>query len=170
MSLLDIAKKYLITSWSILSAFSICIFAKQMSKTNFFSQNLSSYKLNIWAGFSFENVCFNHIDQIKFALGVSGVGTTSSAYFSKEKGMQIDMALARKDNVINLCEMKFYSDLFKLDKENYLKSQSKGKRHYGESFQKDFYQKYFGNAYGIYKNEYSSILTNVITLDDLFRF
>lgn len=25
-------------------------------------------------------------------------------------------------------------------------------------------------AYGIYKNEYSSMLSNVITLDDLFRF
>lgn len=39
----------------------------------------------------------------------------------KEDGMQIDMILSRKDNVINICEMKFYSDLFKLDKENYLK-------------------------------------------------
>lgn len=137
---------------------------------NYFSENISSYKLNIWAGFSFENVCFNHIDQIKFALGVSGVSTTSSAYYSKEDGMQIDMVLASKDNVINLCEMKFDSDLFKVDKETYLKINHRANAIMERVSKKTSIRNTLVTTYGVYKNEYSSIFTNVITLDDLFRF
>lgn len=137
---------------------------------DYFSQNISNYKLNIWSGYSFENVCFNHVEQIKFALGISGVSTTSSAYYSREDEMQIDMILSRKDNVINVCEMKFYSDVFKLDKENYLKINQRANSIIAKVSKKASVRNALITTYGICKNEYSSIFANVITLDDLFRF
>lgn len=34
----------------------------------------------------------------------------------EEGGTQIDLIISRKDNVVNMCEIKFYSDLFAVDK------------------------------------------------------
>ena len=59
-----------------------------------------------WKGFSFENVCWNHIDQIKAAMGISGV-TTSESLWSKRgddsDGTLIDLVIERKDNILNMC-------------------------------------------------------------------
>lgn len=65
-----------------------------------------------WSGFAFEAVCLKHVDEIKKALGISGVYTEQSAWRlvgnEEQKGVQIDLLIDRKDNCINLCEMKFY--------------------------------------------------------------
>ena len=62
-----------------------------------------------WAGLSFELVCLLHTDDIKRTLGVSGVQTVVSAWRSKhaEPAAQIDLLIDRRDDVINLCEMKY---------------------------------------------------------------
>lgn len=46
---------------------------------DFWQQNLVSQAVAVWRGLSFENVCFLHINQIKKALGISGVITTPSS-------------------------------------------------------------------------------------------
>ena len=63
-----------------------------------------------WSGYAFEQVCLHHISQIKAALGISGVQTDVSAWIGYEGGKkvaQIDLVIDRRDQVINLCEMKF---------------------------------------------------------------
>ncbi|MCB0609111.1 MAG: AAA family ATPase [Lewinella sp.] len=62
-----------------------------------------------WSGYAFEQVCLYHIRQIKLALGISGILTQTSGWRSKQKkdGAQIDLVIDRRDQVINLCEMKF---------------------------------------------------------------
>jgi uncharacterized protein len=73
-----------------------------------------------WCGFAFENICFKHIDQIKKALGISGIYAEASSFIAKgndtEDGLQIDLLLDRKDQVINLFEIKFYNAVWQLDK------------------------------------------------------
>jgi uncharacterized protein len=73
-----------------------------------------------WSGFAFESLCFKHIDQIKKALGISGIYTEASSYVFKgnedENGLQIDLLLDRKDNIINLFEIKFYNAVWQLNK------------------------------------------------------
>ncbi len=137
---------------------------------DFFAQNITSPKLNAWVGYSFENVCFNHIDQIKFALGISGVSTSSSAYFSKEDSLQIDMVLSRKDNIVDLCEMKFYSDLFCLDKDGFLTINRKTNAIREKVSKKSSIRNVLITTFGLKKNEYFSSFSNVITLDNLFAF
>lgn len=68
-----------------------------------------------WAGHAFETVCLMHVEQIKQALGISGVSAKVSAwrYFPESdetRGVQIDLVIDRDDQCINLCEIKF-SDL-----------------------------------------------------------
>ena len=58
----------------------------------------------------------NHEEQVRAALGVSGVSAEVFSWFSKAKekapkarGAQIDMLIDRADKTINVCEMKFWS-------------------------------------------------------------
>ena len=64
-----------------------------------------------WTGIAFEQVCLLHVPQIKQALGIAGVQTDMcSWHFAGDEdtpGAQIDMLIARRDKVINLCEMKY---------------------------------------------------------------
>ena len=74
-----------------------------------------------WSGFAFEALCQKHVLQIKKALGIEGVLTETSVwrYTSKEAnetGAQIDLLIDRQDLCINLCEMKFSTSEFAIDK------------------------------------------------------
>jgi AAA+ ATPase superfamily predicted ATPase len=84
-------------------------------------QNLSQTPMfKSWTGYAFENLCFKHIDQIKKALGIAGIYSETSSYYQKgtteQQGVQIDLLIDRKDNVINLFELKFYAEPFILTK------------------------------------------------------
>lgn len=74
-----------------------------------------------WSGYAFENICMTHIDQIKKALGISGVFTKHSSwkYAGDETmpGTQIDMIIDRADNIIHLCEAKFTKEPFAITKD-----------------------------------------------------
>jgi hypothetical protein len=82
----------------------------------------NSPQFKIWAGYAFENVCLNHIQQIAKALGFSGIIYSFSSWRYKpkaqnDKGVQIDILIERSDNCINLCEIKFYDGKFTVTKE-----------------------------------------------------
>ncbi len=85
---------------------------------NFWLNAIDSPEIRAWSGYAFEQVCLAQLDQIKQALGISGIQTRSSAWVGKYEGQkaQIDLVIDRRDQVINLCEMKFSMDVFKIDK------------------------------------------------------
>ena len=74
-----------------------------------------------WSGYAFENICMMHTDQIKSALGISGVYTRHSSWKFKGDdslpGAQIDMVIDRADQIIHLCEAKFTKENFTLTKD-----------------------------------------------------
>lgn len=69
---------------------------------------------HLGAAHAFENICFQHVDHIKIALGIAGVHTNQYSFLAKPsdemEGAQIDLLIDRQDNVISLCEVKFYND------------------------------------------------------------
>ncbi|MES2776145.1 MAG: ATP-binding protein [Bacteroidota bacterium] len=71
-----------------------------------------------WTGYAFEQVCLYHLKQLKHALGIAAVDINVSSWrsSSKENGAQIDLVIDRRDQVINLCEMKFSINPFLIDK------------------------------------------------------
>lgn len=73
-----------------------------------------------WSGYAFESLCLKHLSQLKKALGISGIYAEASSYVHKgnstEQGLQIDLVLDRKDHTINLFEMKFYTDKWRINK------------------------------------------------------
>ncbi len=91
------------------------------SKETISWQSLSqTQKWVTWTGYAFENICFQHIDQIKSALSIAGVHTNQYSFLAKKteenEGTQIDLLIDRQDNVISLCEVKFYNDAWLLTK------------------------------------------------------
>jgi len=66
-------------------------------------------KQRAWSGYAFEQICWYHIQQVKKALRIEGILSQTSNWRSKRKedGAQIDLLIDRRDQVINLCEIKF---------------------------------------------------------------
>jgi len=85
---------------------------------NFWLNALDNPEVRAWSGYAFEQVCLAHLDRIKQALGISGVQTRSSAWIGESGGQkaQVDLVIDRRDQVINLCEMKFSMNVFEIDK------------------------------------------------------
>ena len=71
---------------------------------SFWLNNIETPTFFNWAGYAFEMVCLHHLPQIKKALGIGGVQTSTSTWHSPDA--QIDLVLDRKDQVINLFELK----------------------------------------------------------------
>ena len=124
-----------------------------------------------WRGNAFEMVCFNHIPQIKVALGISGVSSSEYSWRSKEKknGVQIDLLMDRRDDVINICEMKYTDDEFVIDSDY-----EKELIHKVNVFREEVNP---GKALlltlvsvnKLKKNQYSDVFQKIIVSDDLFQ-
>ena len=148
-------------------------FVKDRNKMDngFWQQNVTSHEITSWRGFAFENVCFNHINQIKKALGVSGVYSEQYAWIKRdeeEEGTQIDLIIERDDNIVNMCEMKFYSDAFVV-KEGYERLLRRRQMLLSERIKKkQVIHNTLISTYGIKENEYRWIFDSVITMADLF--
>jgi uncharacterized protein len=76
---------------------------------------LESGAQKAWQGFAFEQVCINHTPQIKRALGIEGVLSTTSVWSAP--GAQIDLLIDRNDRVINLFEIKFSAQPYPITKD-----------------------------------------------------
>jgi hypothetical protein len=145
---------------------------KKPKKQNWASIEDSS-DVRTWKGYAFENVCWNHRKQIKNALQIGGVSTVESLWSkrgTKESyGTQIDMIIERKDNIVNMCEMKFCSDDYEVNLD-YHKTLEKRKKLLREKISKKaVVHNTLVTTYGLLHKGYYSDFVNVITMEDLFR-
>ena len=85
------------------------------SEDNLWINSINTPQYYTWAGNAFEIVCLIHTQEIKKALGISGIQTTTYAWSNSKT--QIDLIFDRKDNVINLIEIKFSDDKFTISKD-----------------------------------------------------
>jgi AAA+ ATPase superfamily predicted ATPase len=139
----------------------------------FWMHNITAPAVNSWRGIAFEEVCFNHVTQIKAALSILGVSSTQSPLIIKgdaeNEEAQMDLIILRKDNVASVCEMKFYKTKFSADaafEDNLLNKR--------ESFraitktQKSVHLTLitFTNTP---ENQYTNEITNFLTINDLIK-
>ncbi len=84
----------------------------------FWEKSIDNPSYRSWSGIAFEQVCLSHTDQIKIALGISGMQTSVSSWLSNQasKNAQIDLVIDRRDEVVNLFEMKFSISPFSISK------------------------------------------------------
>ena len=138
----------------------------------FWMHNVTSASINSWRGFAFEEICFNHVDKIKKALNILGVSSRQSGWAvigdDDTEGGQIDLLIERKDNVVNMCEMKFYSELITISKAYHAKLVHRQNLLMKNLSRKTVVQPVLVTTEGLAYNEYSGIFQNVVIIDDFF--
>ncbi len=132
---------------------------------------IDSTKHRAWSGYAFEQVCMYHVPQIKKALGISGIATESSSWRSttSANGAQIDLLIDRRDGVISLCEMKFSSELFAIDKKYDGELRNKLTAFRGETKTKKAVFLATITTFGLKPNLYSGNVQNDLKMDVLFE-
>jgi uncharacterized protein len=141
---------------------------------NMWMNNLDNPAYRAWSGLAFEHVCFAHIAQIKMALGIAGVSSSTYSWYTKgdgeTKGSQIDLVIDRRDQVINLFEIKY-----SIHPVTVTKAYDTVLRHKIQSFKegaavntKSVFLTLL-TTHGLTENEYSrSCIQNELTMHDLF--
>jgi hypothetical protein len=149
----------------------------QNNKANdehFWSSAYNSSSRLAWTGLAFERVCFQHLPQIKQALGISGIVTNTFAFRQKgdetdSVGIQIDMVIDRADHVINLCEMKFSQDTYTIDKDYDQQLRHKLTRFAEATKTRKAIHLTMVTTYGVTHNAYWNLIQKEVTADDLFK-
>ena len=141
----------------------------------FWSNTLDAPAKRAWAGITFEQVCKDHINQIKQKLGISGVLSEQSSWFVKRDeergitGTQADLVIDRRDRVITLCEMKFSVNEFEIDRVYDKKLRDRIGTFHSVTGTKKAVQIAFVTTYGLKTNRYSGLVQKQITMEDLFK-
>lgn len=131
----------------------------------------STPQVSSWQGFSFELLCLLHLDEIKKALGIDRILNDASAWRSKqpEQNTQIDLVIERADHNINLCEMKFSSGMYAIDKGYEQKLRERMSIFQAETMTRCSTRITMVTTYGVLQNKHSGIVNDEVLLDDLFE-
>jgi len=142
--------------------------------TSFWSNQINTPKVNNWRGLAFERVCLQHVPQIKKALGISGVQTNVHVWYRepdeelKLPGVQIDLLIVRKDQIINLCEMKYSTGKYKISKVISENLDQKINTFAAYANPQEAVHLTMITPYGIDENTYAGSVQASITGEDLF--
>ena len=140
---------------------------------HYWSEMVQSKLHATWSGLSFERVCLQHTDQIKKALGIYGVSTSIGAWYVKANeehaGAQIDLLIAREDNVINLCEMKYYDGEYAITKDEDERLRNRVALFRRLTKTRKAVRITFITSFGLAHNMYWNNVPNELTADCLFE-
>ncbi|MBR5974880.1 MAG: ATP-binding protein [Clostridiales bacterium] len=139
---------------------------------HFWSNMLDNPARKAWAGFTFEQVCKDHVDKIKSKIGISGVLSSVSVWRrvgnEETSGAEIDMLIERRDRVVSICEIKFSTGEYEINKEYEMKLRNKIGA-FGQAVKSGYgLQLVMITTFGVKKNIHSGIVSNQVTIDDLF--
>ena len=149
-----------------------CVKKNAFSDEHYWSNTYTSTSHNVWRGLAFERVCLQHIPQIKAALGISGVQTNVCSWYARStseyRGAQIDLVMQRSDGFTDLCEIKYSTNDFTIDKD-YAK-ELQNKFHAYQSLSKDRRTLHLVmiTTNGVSHNSHYNMVQNEITQDNLF--
>ncbi len=150
------------------------VYQNNTQDEHFWSGQINTSRQIIWKGLAFERVCLLHVEQIKMKLGIQGVKSENYALSCKAdedrgiQGSQIDLVIARNDQIINMCEIKYYNSDFTMTGEEYKKINNRINDLRIVSKTRSAIHPILITTYGLVDNSYSDIFMKVVTLKDLF--
>jgi AAA+ ATPase superfamily predicted ATPase len=125
----------------------------------------------VWSGLGYEKLCLLHLPQIQKKLGISGVLTSAFSWRGEYEGTgaQIDLIIDRNDNIINLCEIKFSSGPYQIDKKYHKSMRDKKTAFVHSTRTRKAVQTTMITTFGLKQNDYSAEIVSDVVLDDLFE-
>ena len=143
---------------------------RKITDPHYWTNYLSNPAHSTWCGYAYERLCIAHIGQIKQRLGISGVIASVHTYRSSQNkgGVQIDILIDRRDDVINLCECKFTNKAYVLTDEDSQDLKRKKEVFLRESGTKKSLHMTMITADELTHNAYRNEIQAEIVLDDLF--
>ncbi|MBO7378380.1 MAG: AAA family ATPase [Bacteroidales bacterium] len=138
--------------------------------SHYWSNNQNSHVYSTWSGLSFEMLCLNHAEQIKNALGISGITANVFSWYGKGslRSAQIDMLIDRADRTINICEMKFWNRPYAMSAKDEADIERKVSTFIETTNTDKNVIVTMITTKGIEQNEHSGCVQREITLDELF--
>jgi predicted AAA+ superfamily ATPase len=142
---------------------------------NYWMNKTKTPSYQSWSGYAFEGICMKHANDIRKTLGLDKIPCETGSWRfippkkSTAQGVQIDLLFDREDNAVNLCEIKYSSDVFKIDK-----PYAKNLAHKIDVFEQHFKTKKqifltlitpFGTQKSIWSED---LVTNEVTIDSFF--
>ena len=137
---------------------------------HFWTNSLDTPLRNAWAGYAFEMLALQHTAEIKKALGISGIQASVSAWRSEisEPAAQIDLVIKRKDNIINLIEIKYCNEKFAITKKYEESLRNKISAFKTETHVRFAIHFVMLTTFGLQKNKYSEIAQKSLDLNLLY--
>ena len=135
----------------------------------------STSEWNSWLGYAFETACYKHITQLKRGLNLPPMSMASTWRYvptknSEKRGAQIDLLFDRKDDVIEICEIKYNLKPFLISKDYAEKLNQKIAVFKEQTRTSKQIFLSFITLSGLKENSYSKeLVTSVVSLDALFR-
>ena len=134
---------------------------------HYWSSMLDSRVHTTWVGLAFERLCLQHVEQIKSALGISGVLTNVHSW--RNENAQVDLLVDRKDGIINLCEMKYWAGPYTLTESDDRNLANKKVEFKTATKTRKAVHLTLVTSFGVKDNAYSHKVQSFVTLDDLFK-
>jgi D-mannonate dehydratase len=112
-----------------------------------------------------------HIAQITKKLGIAGIRTAVYAWHGEMDGTksQIDLVIERADKVINLCEVKFSSGVYAVEKSYAETIRNKRFSFAYNTKTRSALHNTMITTYGVARNVESAEIVSTVILDDLFE-
>ena len=137
------------------------------------SNMIDSPERRTWCGYSFEQLCLHHIPQIKVKLGISGIQSDVCSWFcvadDEHRGGQIDLLIDRRDQIVNLCEMKYSAGEYEITKRYNEEMQERRELFRSQTKTRKALHLTMITTYGVKRNPYSGMIQSEVLLDDLFQ-
>ena len=127
---------------------------KAVTERDYWMNHMKESEITSWRGIAFEEVCLQHILQIKMALQIAGVTSHESSLGA--------------DDVVNVCEMKFSKSNYAITKSYAEKLQKRLDALEHVQSDKKFHLT-FVTVNPIERNIHSDIVKSVVTAEDLFK-
>lgn len=143
---------------------------RETTDEDFWSKTFKTSIATSWQGLAFERVCMLHIGQITKALGINKIRTEYYSWRStaSEPKSQIDLAIERADQMINICEIKFCDAPYTISKEEDMKLRIRMSNFKAETGVHYGLLLTLVAPYGISVGKYSGQVKDVVTMEELF--
>lgn len=142
------------------------------SGSNFWQSIQGTARFYSWAGLSFELLALAHTEQIKAALGISGILSNEYACRIQDadgEPSQIDLLLDRQDNTISVCEAKFTELEYKISEAEEMKIRRRLAAVRDNSSRNKSLQMVLITTFGLANESSHGLVSKVITLEDMMK-